>query len=120
MQLPSMEPPKRSRKMSWPSLVSGKGCLSWSLPHIVGSNAWAICFAWGCSFPFRSTPSCPLLDMADYRLTTFMHVHVFHGDLLLAASSVALKSFHLGGERPSQLVKRPFCAVLLFDRFRVV
>jgi len=47
-------------------------------------------------------------------------VHVFHGDLLLAASSVALKSFHLGGERPSQLVKRPFCAVLLFDRFRVV
>ena len=74
----------------------------------------------GCSFPFRSTPSCPLLDMADYRLTTFMHVHVFHGDLLLAASSVALKSFHLGGERPSQLVKRPFCAVLSFDRFRVV
>jgi hypothetical protein len=84
--------------------VTGKACPSESLLRIVSSDAWAVCFAWGCSFLFCSTPSGFLHHMPDYRLTALMDVDVLDSDLLLAASSVALKSLHLGGERSCKLV----------------
>lgn len=57
----------------------------------------------------------PMRNVANDSLAAFVHRHMLHRNLLLAARAVFLQGFDLGSEGAGQLVEGAFGAVLLRD-----
>ena len=87
---------------------AGAGCCS---PRIViaGRREWPSA---GGEFAGASGAR-GLAHIADDRLPAFVHRHVLHRDLLLAASAVALERLQLAGEGPRAFVERAREAISL-------